>query len=64
VSFDTKAPDVPEVRLLIAWSAAKSCEPLIASVLLALTRPAATFVKVRSAPGAPMLTVLVGDPPA
>ncbi|UVE67870.1 hypothetical protein ACJ51O_23080 [Burkholderia pyrrocinia] len=27
-----------------AWLVAKSCEPLIASVLVPLTRPAATFV--------------------
>jgi hypothetical protein len=37
---------------------------LIASVLLAVTRPAATLVRVRSVPGAPMLTVLVGLAPA
>nr|WP_275924783.1 hypothetical protein [Burkholderia sola] len=47
-----------------AWSVAKSCEPLTASVLVALTRPAATFVICRSAPGAPTLTTLVGVAPA
>ncbi|WP_247873579.1 hypothetical protein [Burkholderia sp. LS-044] len=48
----------------MAWFAAKSCEPLIASVLVAVTRPAATFVIWRSAPALPTLTTLVGAPPA
>ncbi len=36
----------------------------MASVLVALTRPAATFVICRSAPAAPTLTTLVGLVPA
>jgi len=36
----------------------------MASVLVALIRPAATFVIVRSAPGDPTLTVLVALAPA
>ncbi len=36
----------------------------MASVLVALTRPAATFVIWRSAPGAPTLTTLDGLVPA
>ncbi len=51
-------------RLLIAVFVANSCEPLIASVLVAVTRPAATFVIWRSVPGAPTLTTLVGLVPA
>ena len=47
-----------------AWLVAKSCEPLIASVEDPLIRPAATFVMVRSAPGAPTLTVEVAVVPA
>ncbi|MCY1181200.1 hypothetical protein D9M68_817630 [compost metagenome] len=43
---------------------AASCEPLMASVLLALTRPAATLVMVRLAVPLPTLTVPVGVPPA
>ena len=38
--------------------------PLIASVLLAVTWPAATLVNCRSAPGAPTLTTLAGVAPA
>jgi hypothetical protein len=37
---------------------------LIASVLVAVTRPAATLVMVRSAPAEPTLTVLVALAPA
>jgi hypothetical protein len=37
---------------------------LTASVLVAVTWPAATLVMVRSAPEAPTLTVLVADVPA
>jgi hypothetical protein len=37
---------------------------LIASVLVAVIRPAATLVMVRSAPGVPTLTVLVALAPA
>jgi hypothetical protein len=37
---------------------------LIASVLVSLIRPAATFVICRSAPGAPTLTTLFGVVPA
>ncbi len=47
-----------------AWLVANSCEPLIASVLPPLMRPAATLVTVRSAFTAPTLTVLVGVVPA
>jgi hypothetical protein len=43
---------------------ALSCEPLIASVLVALIRPAATLVIWRSAPDAPTLTTLAGVVPA
>ena len=46
--------------VVIAELVANSCEPLIASVLLALMRPAATLVTVRSTPDAPTLTVLAG----
>ncbi|MOA50827.1 hypothetical protein D3C78_1738970 [compost metagenome] len=46
------------------WLVANSCEPLIASVLVALRRPAATLVMVRSLPTEPTLTVLVGAVPA
>ncbi len=42
---------------------AASCEPLIASVLAELTRPAATLVIWRSVPAAPTLTTLVGFVP-
>ncbi len=51
-------------RLLTAWLVALSWLPLIASVLVADTRPAATLVIWRSAPGAPTLTTLVGELPA
>ncbi|OJB55622.1 hypothetical protein BGV59_05395 [Burkholderia ubonensis] len=51
-------------RLLIAVFVANSCEPLIASVLVAVTWPAATFVTWRSAPGAPTLTTLEDVVPA
>ncbi len=57
--------DIVDVdRLLIAWIVVYSCEPLTASVLLAVTRPAATLVIWRSAPGAPTLTTLTGVAPA
>ncbi|EDT40659.1 hypothetical protein BamMEX5DRAFT_3581 [Burkholderia ambifaria MEX-5] len=56
--------DVEVDRLLIAVFVANNCEPLIASVLVADTRPAATFVTWRSAPGAPTLTTLEGVVPA
>ncbi|VWC46673.1 ATPase [Burkholderia arboris] len=56
--------DVDVDRLSIAVFVAYSCEPLIASVLVAITRPAATFVTWRSAPGAPTLTTLDGVVPA
>ena len=51
-------------RLLTAWFVALSWLPLIASVLVAEMRPAATLVIWRSAPGAPTLTTLVGVLPA
>ncbi|WDD91001.1 hypothetical protein Bsp3421_000890 [Burkholderia sp. FERM BP-3421] len=56
--------DVDVDKLLIAVFVANNCEPLIASVLVAVTRPAATFVICRSAPGAPTLTTLAGVVPA
>ncbi|KWD93210.1 hypothetical protein WT47_32080 [Burkholderia stagnalis] len=59
-----KPVDVDVDRLLIAVFVANSCEPLIASVLVAVTWPAATFAIWRSAPGAPTLTTLVGLVPA
>ncbi len=59
-----KPVDVDVDRLLIAVFVANSCEPLIASVLVAVTWPAATFVIWRSAPGVPMLTTPVGLVPA
>ena len=46
------------------WLVAKSWLPFTASVLFELRRPAATLVIVRSAPGAPTLTVLAGLTPA
>ncbi|GAB7535762.1 hypothetical protein BGC_19780 [Burkholderia sp. 3C] len=51
-------------RPSIAVFAANNCDPLIASVLAAVTRPAATFAIWRSLPGAPTLTTLVGVAPA
>ncbi|AJX12245.1 chromosome segregation ATPase domain protein [Burkholderia ubonensis MSMB22] len=56
--------DVAVDRLLTAWFVALSWLPLIASVLVAEMRPAATLVIWRSAPGAPTLTTLVGELPA
>ncbi|KWO80283.1 hypothetical protein WM31_28940 [Burkholderia ubonensis] len=56
--------DVDVDKLLIAVFVANNCEPLIASVLVAVTWPAATFVTCRSAPAAPTLTTLVGFVPA
>ncbi|MCY1307244.1 hypothetical protein D9M70_571510 [compost metagenome] len=47
-----------------SWLVAYSCEPLMASVLAASIRPAATLVMVRSAPALPTLTVPVGVAPA
>ncbi|MCY1297942.1 hypothetical protein D9M70_474000 [compost metagenome] len=52
------------LRLSIAELVANSCEPFTASVLVALRRPAATLVRVRSLPTEPTLTVLVGVVPA
>ncbi len=49
---------------LSALFVALSWLPLIASVLLAEIRPAATFVIWRSAPGAPTLTTPTGELPA
>ncbi|MNJ45092.1 hypothetical protein D3C77_401730 [compost metagenome] len=51
-------------RVSTALLVANSCEPLMASVLLPLTRPAATLVMVRSLPAEPTLTVLPGAVPA
>ena len=64
VLLETNGPVEPVTRLLITLSAANSCDPLTASVLEPVTRPAARLVSVRSAPGAPMLTVLDGVVPA
>jgi hypothetical protein len=50
--------------LTVVLATEYNCEPLIASVLVAETRPAARFVRVRSEPAAPMLTVLDGVVPA
>ncbi|CAJ4360796.1 DNA-directed RNA polymerase II, large subunit [Burkholderia pseudomallei] len=47
-----------------AWVTAFICDPFTASVDVAETCPAATLVICRSAPGAPTLTTLVGEPPA
>ena len=46
------------------WFVENNCEPLTASVLVALRLPAATFVIVRSLPTLPTLTVLLGFVPA
>ncbi|OXJ22585.1 chromosome partitioning protein ParA [Burkholderia sp. HI2714] len=55
--------DVDVDSVLIAVTAALSCEPLIASVLVVDTRPAATFVIVRTGwnwlESPPTLTVLI-----
>ncbi len=59
-TFD--AVDVDSV--LSALFVAFSWLPLIASVLVAEIRPAATFVIWRSWPGAPTLTTPTGEPPA
>jgi hypothetical protein len=61
---DDRPVDVEVDRLLIAVLVANNCEPLIASVLVAVTRPAATFVTCRSDPTAPTLTTLPGFVPA
>ncbi len=53
---------VPTV--VIAVSAAYSCEPFTASVLAAVTRPAATLVIWRGAADVPTLTTPAGVPPA
>ena len=52
------------VFAVTCWFVANSCEPLTASVELPSSRPAATLVMVRSAPGAPTLTVEAGVVPA
>ena len=51
-------------RLLAAVATVNSCEPLIASVDVAETTPAATLVTCRSAPVAPTETTAVGAVPA
>ncbi|CAG9203659.1 conserved hypothetical protein [Burkholderia gladioli] len=61
---DKSPVEVDVDRLSTAVLAANSCEPLIASVLVAEIWPAATFVTWRSAPKAPTLTTLVGVVPA
>ena len=58
--YFTPAP----AKAVRAWLVAKSSLPLTASVLVALSLPAATFVIVRSEPTAPTLTVLAGVVPA
>ena len=58
-------PSLPAAfRLSTTFATANNSEPLIASVEVAVTRPAATLVRVRSAPLEPMLTVLPGAVPA
>lgn len=52
--------DSVSIAVLVAYS----CEPLIASVLSPVIRPAATLVIWRSAPFAPTLTTLCGFAPA
>ena len=47
----------------MAWLVWYSWLPLIASVLVAASRPAATLVMVRSAPTLPTLTVPTGAMP-
>nr|WP_051374441.1 hypothetical protein [Paraburkholderia sprentiae] len=70
-----ESDDTPVLRLEIpvevlvesdptAWFVASSCEPFTASVELAFSRPAATFVICRSAPLSPTLTTLFGAAPA
>ncbi|WP_247873577.1 hypothetical protein [Burkholderia sp. LS-044] len=44
VDSELAVVEVDVDRDVTAWLVAKSCEPLIASVLVPLTRPAATFV--------------------
>ncbi|MGZ2749464.1 hypothetical protein V0P10_33375 [Burkholderia stagnalis] len=56
--------DNETIVLFVVLSPEYSCEPLIASVLDAVTRPAATFVIWRSVFSAPTLTTLVGFVPA
>ncbi|KVX80968.1 hypothetical protein WL08_12240 [Burkholderia ubonensis] len=56
--------DNEPIVLVVVLSPAYSCEPLIASVLVAVTRPAATFVIWRSLPTDPTLTTLAGFVPA
>lgn len=58
------AVDVDVDSVSIALFVAKSCDPLIASVLSCVTWPAATFVSWRSVPFAPTLTTPAGVVPA
>ena len=64
VTVDVDNESTPVDSESIAVFVAYSCEPLIASVLVAVTWPAATFVIWRSSPGAPTLTTLAGAAPA
>ncbi len=48
----------------MALLVAKSCEPFTASVLVALTSPAATLMICRSAPALPTLTIPFAIEPA
>ncbi len=63
VDSDAMFDAVDVDRLLTAWFVALSWLPLIASVLVADTWPAATFVIWRSAPGAPTLKTPTGEVP-
>lgn len=58
------AVDVDVDSVSIALFVAKSCDPLIASVLSCVTWPAATFVSWRSVSFAPTLTTPAGVVPA
>ncbi|MNJ02982.1 hypothetical protein D3C81_1592340 [compost metagenome] len=62
-AFWSRVP-ISSLKVSIAELVANSCEPFTASVLVALRRPAATLVMVRSLSAEPTLTVLVGAVPA
>ena len=59
-----RAATVPDPRLLTAVATVNSCEPLIASVLVAVTVPAPTLVNWRSAPALPIETTEATGIPA
>nr|WP_321804242.1 hypothetical protein [Burkholderia sp. BCC1988] len=64
VDSELAVVEVDVDSVLIAELVANICEPLTASVLVALIRPAATLVIWRSAPAEPTLTTLAGLVPA